>query len=451
MRTLASDPCRTSVGPSVLGADGLASAGFIVETTGHLFREQALAARSTKTLGSVVLMRPVSFTLLTSGCALLAMGLAALLVLGSYTRRTTVAGRLVPDSGLLKLYAGQSGQIVERHVIEGQVVHAGDPLFVISIERQSATQGPTQAAVSGQLEQRASSLREQREQTRSLQRAAREALTHKIADTQSELAALGGAIAGQRERSHLAQMAHDRYQELLARQYVSQEQAQQKVADALDQEARGAALEREQIALKRELASQQAELAVLPMKQSNELAEIDRAIDDAAAALSESEAKRRLVVSAPAEGLASAVQGELGQWVDASRPLVTIVPADSPLHAELYAPSRAIGFVAPGDVVLMRLAAFPYQKFGHQRGTVETVALTALSAGELTAGASTGNAASQEPLYRISVRLASQSVLAYGQKRVLEAGMLLEADILQERRRLYEWVLEPLYSVSGKL
>jgi membrane fusion protein len=29
--------------------------------------------------------------------------------------------------------------------------------------------------------------------------------------------------------------------------------------------------------------------------------------------------------------------------------------------------------------------------------------------------------------------------------------MLLDADILQEKRRLYEWVLEPLYTLSGKL
>ncbi|MET5012441.1 secretion protein HlyD, partial [Burkholderia pseudomallei] len=31
------------------------------------------------------------------------------------------------------------------------------------------------------------------------------------------------------------------------------------------------------------------------------------------------------------------------------------------------------------------------------------------------------------------------------------AGMALQADVLQERRRLYEWVLEPLYSLTGKL
>lgn len=40
--------------------------------------------------------------------------------------------------------------------------------------------------------------------------------------------------------------------------------------------------------------------------------------------------------------------------------------------------------------------------------------------------------------------------MAYGKPQLLQSGMLLDADILQESRRLYEWVLEPLYSLTGK-
>ena len=61
------------------------------------------------------------------------------------------------------------------------------------------------------------------------------------------------------------------------------------------------------------------------------------------------------------------------------------------------------------------------------------------------------DAQGSEPLYLISVALESQSITAYGVDQPLQAGMLLEADVLQERRRLYEWVLEPLLSITGKL
>jgi membrane fusion protein len=54
-------------------------------------------------------------------------------------------------------------------------------------------------------------------------------------------------------------------------------------------------------------------------------------------------------------------------------------------------------------------------------------------------------------MYRITVRLSKQEIKTYGRPQALQAGMLLDADILQETRSLYEWVLEPLFSLSGKL
>ena len=56
-----------------------------------------------------------------------------------------------------------------------------------------------------------------------------------------------------------------------------------------------------------------------------------------------------------------------------------------------------------------------------------------------------------EPLYRITVALDEQSVQAYGQTQPLAAGMQLDADVLLERRRLIEWIFEPLLSVAGRV
>lgn len=56
-----------------------------------------------------------------------------------------------------------------------------------------------------------------------------------------------------------------------------------------------------------------------------------------------------------------------------------------------------------------------------------------------------------EPVYRIVVSLTRQAVTAYGQPIALQPGMQLEADVIIERRRLIEWVLDPLYTLTGKL
>lgn len=167
--------------------------------------------------------------------------------------------------------------------------------------------------------------------------------------------------------------------------------------------------------------------------------------------LIESEARRELVVTAPEAGVVTAVIAEPGQIADGTRPVASIVPDGSVWQAYLFVPSAAVGFVHVGDPVLIRYQAYPYQKFGQYRGTVASIARTALSAAELGAGGMPPAVLGDGTFYRVTVRLAAQDVTAYGKPVPLQAGMALQADILQERRRLYEWVLEPLYSLTGKL
>ncbi|WP_369827856.1 HlyD family secretion protein [Collimonas sp. PA-H2] len=422
-----------------------------MKTRMSLFREQALAAQQTKWLGDIILIRPISFTLLTTFAVMLASIVCAFLAWGSYTKHSTVSGQLIPNTGLIKIYVPQTGIIIEQHVKEGQQVKAGDVLYVLSSERQSSTQGATQAAISSQVEQRQASLRDELQKTRQLQLEERSGLNNKIGGLANELAKLDNQIAGQQDRVRLAVETLQRYEGLLQQDYISKEQFQQKQEDLLDQKNRQQSLERDRISVGRELSTQQTELSGLSLKHQNQLAQIDRTLTSTGQELTESEAKRRIVVTAPEAGIATAVIADAGQAVDGNRPLVSIVPAGATLRAELYAPSRAIGFVRPGDQVLIRYQAYPYQKFGHQKGVVESVARTALPNNELNAIGTPAGGNNTEPMYRITVNLASQQVTAYGRPQALQAGMLLDADVQQEKLHLYEWVLEPLYSLTGKL
>lgn len=416
----------------------------------NIFRLEALASQQPKWMGDIILIRPISFALLTSLAVFSATSLCIFLALGTYTKRSTVIGQLTPNTGLLKIYVPQPGIVLEKKIAEGQAVKTGDILYVLSSERQSSRLGDTQASISQQVELRQASLRDELQKTRSLHQEERSGLSKKIAGLNNELLQLASQIAGQQDRVNLSKQTVDRYQGLVAQDYISKEQLQQKQEELLDQTARLQSLQRDRIAINRELSAQQTELAGLSLKHQNQIAQIDRLLSNTRQELTESEAKRRLVITAPQAGTATAVLAEVGQAVDGNRPLVSIVPTGASLRADLYAPSRAIGFVKPGDTVLIRYQAYPYQKFGHQAGIVDTVAKTALPASELN-GIPSAPSTNPESMYRVTVKLAAQTVNAYGQPQTLQAGMLLDADILQERRRLYEWVLEPLYSLSGKL
>ncbi|MDY7546356.1 HlyD family efflux transporter periplasmic adaptor subunit [Glaciimonas sp. CA11.2] len=411
-----------------------------------LFREQAIAAQQANYLNGIILIRPLSMSVLT-GCAfILALLLGAFLTWGSYTRHSTVTGQLIPTSGFIKVYAMQPGIVVEKRVTEDSNVIAGEVLYVLSGERDSSSGGPTQAAISAAVIQRQVSLQSELQAMRSLQQQERGALIIKITGTDAQRQNLAGQIDGQRARVALAQLTEARYHGLLKQDFISQEQWQQKQEELLDQRNRQQSLERDRISVVIELAAQRNALGALSLQQQNQSAQIERSLSNASQELSESEARRRLVVKAPQAGRVTAVLAEMGQTIDPTHPLLSIVPSGVSLRAELYAPSRSIGFVRVGDQVSLRYSAYPYQKFGHQRGTVETVALTTLSGSELGGTAS----GAKEPLYRITVALQNQSVRAYGSPQPLLAGMSLEADIAQEKRHLYEWVLEPLYTLIGK-
>ena len=122
------------------------------------------------------------------------------------------------------------------------------------------------------------------------------------------------------------------------------------------------------------------------------------------------------------------------------------------VEAHLFAPSRTAGFLKPGQTVYLRYAAYPYQKFGLHTGHITAVSDTPFAANELPP-----NLASQlmaqnqgsEALYRINVQLDDQAIRTYGQAIVLKPGLTLEADVLQERRKVWEWALEPLLAARA--
>jgi membrane fusion protein len=418
-----------------------------------LFRSEAQAGQRTPTVGEIVLVRPVSLGVLTVAAACMALAVVMLFALGSYTRRSTVEGVVVPDTGLVKIYALQPGIVLRKTVAEGSRVTRGTVLYAVSTDLQSAAEGRTQAALIEQARLRKRSLLQEMDKTRVLQQDARDTLEAKAASLRAELARLDDQLAGQHERAAIAADGVARYKRLLAQDYISTDQFQQRQADLLDQQSKLLGLQRDRAGVQQSLKEAVNEIAGIRLKQQNQLSQIDRNVIEIDQSLIESEARRELVITAPETGVATAVIAEPGQTIDTTRPVASIVPDGARWQVHLFVPSRAIGFVRVGDPVRVRYQAYPYQKFGQYGAHVTSIARTALSTAELsTSGMHDASARGGDgAFYRVTAMLDAQTVTAYGKPQPLQAGMALQADVLQERRRLYEWVLEPLYSLTGKL
>jgi membrane fusion protein len=378
-------------------------------------------------------------------------GIVVFFCVFSSTRKAQCQGVLLPTAGVIRIVPVQTGRILEKRVKEGQAVTAGEVLFVLNSER-SATVGDAQKTISTLLESRRDSFRAELKQMDVQTRQRADALRKRMADITTDLHRVDDQIALQKQRVTLAEQAWQRYSDLQASKYISAAQAQDKQADLLDQRQRLSDLFRTRTASQRDLDAADAELRDLKVQAGRDAAGLQRNISTVEQDLTDSEARREILVRSPQSGIVTAITVEPGQTVSSAQAIASVLPAEAGLEAEIYAPSRSIGFIKPGMQVLLRYQAYPYQKFGQHAATITEVASTSLRPEEMTLpGATLPAGSAAEPLYRIRLKLDRQTVKAYGQDMPLKSGMLVDASVLLERRRLYEWVLEPLFSISGRL
>lgn len=417
-----------------------------------LFRPEVLAERQAQWLGTVLLAPRLSHRVFTVFAVLATAAILSLLFFADYTRKASVNGWLVPQQGLVRVFAYQSGVVRRLHVQEGAEVRRGAPLFTLSTELESAALGATQAEIARRLAARRDSLIAEQRLLHKLHTQQQEALSNRLDALQSEQEQLEREIELRRLRLKLAEDSLTRQRQLRGRGFISDQQVQQAEEGRLDQALKLRDLQRTRAATRRARLTLESEIEDLPLKSRVQIAEIDRNIAALEQDLAQAEARRETVIPAPQDGTVTAIQAEPGGNAGTTAPLLSIVPAGSKLEAHLFFSSRAVGFVQPGQRVMLRYQAYPYQKFGHYEGMVAHVSRSAESPGELPPQLSglTSLYAANEPIYRITVSLARQAVTAYGRPMALQSGMQVEADVLMESRRLFEWVLEPLYTVTGK-
>jgi membrane fusion protein len=247
----------------------------------------------------------------------------------------------------------------------------------------------------------------------------------------------------------LSQQSLDQFEALRQDRFITAAQLQAKGEEVLGLRAQLVALERQRSTLVREAATLEGQRRELPLQVRTKAGELQREAQALAKESAENDTKHELVIRAPQDGVVASVLAEPGQSVAPDAALASLVPADTRLQAHLYAPSSALGFIRPEQAVRLRVAAFPHQKFGHQAGVVRQVSSTPLQAGELAALPLANRP--NEPMYRVTVALERQHVLAYGREQPLAAGMQLEADVLLERRRLIEWMFAPVLGIAGRV
>jgi hemolysin D len=153
-----------------------------------------------------------------------------------------------------------------------------------------------------------------------------------------------------------------------------------------------------------------------------------------------------LEIKAPNDGIVKdlAVTSK-GAVVQAGSLLMNIVPQNERLQAEVLLSNEDVGFVAQGQKAQIKIAAYPFQKYGLMDGKV--LMLSADSADPKQ------QQQNQQPTlsYRALVSLDEQQLKnPNGEKLGLTAGMLVVAEIHQGKRTVLEYLLSPVMKVGAE-
>lgn len=389
---------------------------------------------------------------------------------GRFAKHETVRGYVSTPSGLTRMTAGKGGVVtalsarVGDIVQEGQILLSLEPMQISSggktmtdAERQALVRR-RQALVDeiARIEQFAASIGKDRQ-------AVEADIGAILASLERQASAVADSISAEEDRA--------RKVEWLVRQgYATRDRLDQHQRILRDLQRQKYDLEVRQAQTKREQSERINAIDGTINSRTSARAQFETELADVEARLDYNRASRRIDVRAPRAGKLVAFPVEVGTVVLDTQFVAAIAdPHETGLLVRLSAPSSAVGLLAPGQAVVLKYDAFPFKTFGIQRGVIVTVASAPSDDPELALGAlenqsSAGGKmggtslppaleakfAPRQSYFLVTVKPEHNSVRAYGIERPVQLGSTLTAEIIVERRRLIDWVLDPILAMRGR-
>jgi hemolysin D len=412
------------------------------------------------------------WTLVVLGVALVAWAL-----LGRLDIVATAPGRLVPFSQVKIVQSAEPGIVREILVRDGDPVAAGQVLLRLDATAAEADA----AAVASELMLRRITVRaidaelagsallpadadaapvftQVREQFAARRQALADALAQ---EEQAGARARSDLLAARRLRDKLSstlpvlQQSADSHARLHSEGFVGELLAAEKRREVLEREGDLKAQEAAVEALTAGVAQSARRREQL---RSSYRAELLRERVDAAATVQRLEQESQksglrtnlMEIRAPHDGIVKDLAVHtLGAVVQTGTSLLQVVPTGDRLRAEALLANEDIGFVEVGQPVKLKLAAYPFQKFGMLEGRVVQISADAIAQTEAARSSGISPLAAPTQTYRAVVELAEQGLrLPSGRYLDIAPGMVLTAEIHQGRRTVMEYLLSPLQRVA---
>ena len=399
-----------------------------------LFRKQASRHAQSQALGAPSIVMPPSALATTATAITLVLLLAAAAWLIEVPQIVRGSGVIMPGDGFVPIAASAQGYVAEIRVSEKQRVRKGDVLIRLS--------GDATGDESLARHQRKSLERELRLRAEGIaQRQAAsdqkiELIESRVAASRRQANSLRRELKARKVSTAIADRRIRRASQLLDSGGMSPDQLDRVKESAVGSQIAVLELQNRisqlQSNIEASMTEREAERTALSL-QSLEYAvareHLQRQIKAAQLQLA------RNVVAAQ-DSVVSRIRVVVGETVQQGQPLLTLQTGDAELEAWLYVATGSGGTVRPGQLIELRIDAFPHQIYGTQKAIVETVSAIALRPAELRVPL-----VIHGPVFEVRARLLSSEIVAAHNRWPLIAGLSFQADIVQDRYRLYRWML----------
>lgn len=151
------------------------------------------------------------------------------------------------------------------------------------------------------------------------------------------------------------------------------------------------------------------------------------------------EGESEQVIRAPKSGTISLGMLAKGETVVEGQSLLTIVPDGEQLLLRLLIPPASAGVVHPGARASVALRAYPRERFGRMLATITAVNGSALNPADLPFPTEL-----REPIFVGTAEITELPIGQGGTRLSLRPGMVADAYVETERRRIIEWLFYPI-------
>jgi membrane fusion protein len=407
-----------------------------------LFRPEVAEARRGRLQGEIILRQSAGAQWLAVLLFAIIALMAVWIIFGQYNRTERALGILVTDSASAKVVAIRAGIITALSAREGQRVVRGQKLAVIHLEQGGeGSRSAIQESLAA-IEAQRTFARQQVALARARAASERARLSASLSGLRQQRVDLTGQITLQEEMVKSAQDQLDRVQSVEKRGFVSRVEVERRRQATLVARQQLGQLRQQFNELSAQESQTRAEISRITVDTNSTIVDVQSNAEALLQQRAQIGSERAYTVSAPISGIVTALQAAPGRSVNSNVPLMVIIPDGTKLHADIYAPTRAIGFVKPGQEVRLLYDAFPYQRFGSFTGRITRVSRIVIDPQELSVPIKI-----EEAVYRIEVAPEAQSVSAFGEALPLQPGMTLTANIVLDRQSFGDWLLQPLNAV----